>query len=74
MARSCEQALAIGLPGVAFTEHLEFTAGGEGDAIVGVATDARWWTREQVQAGEALTPPTQSISWRLIESWLKGSA
>jgi len=27
-----------------------------------------------VQAGEALTPPTQSISWRLIESWLKGSA
>lgn len=45
MARSCEQALAIGLPGVAFTEHLEFTAGGEGDAIAGVATDARWWTR-----------------------------
>jgi hypothetical protein len=26
-----------------------------------------------VHAGEALTPPTQSISWRLIESWLKGS-
>jgi len=45
MARSCEQALAIGLPAVAFTEHLEFTEGGEGDAIAGVATDARWWTR-----------------------------
>jgi histidinol-phosphatase (PHP family) len=43
--RSCEQALAIGLPAVAFTEHLEFTAGGEGDAIGGVATDARWWGR-----------------------------
>lgn len=45
MARSCEQALAIGLPAVAFTEHLEFTSGGEGDAIAGVATDARWWSR-----------------------------
>ena len=45
MARSCEQALAVGLPAIAFTEHLEFTAGGEGDAIVGVATDARWWNR-----------------------------
>jgi len=40
----------------------------------GELEDARWFTREQVQAGEALTPPTQSISWRLIESWLKGSA
>ena len=45
MARSCEQALAIGLPAVAFTEHLEFTAGGDGDAIAGIATDARWWSR-----------------------------
>jgi histidinol-phosphatase (PHP family) len=45
MVRSCEQALAIGLPAVAFTEHLEFTAGSEGDAIAGVATDARWWGR-----------------------------
>jgi histidinol-phosphatase (PHP family) len=45
MARSCEQAMAIGLPAVAFTEHLEFTAGGEGDAIAGIATDARWWSR-----------------------------
>jgi len=27
-----------------------------------------------VHSGEALTPPTQSISWRLIEAWLKGSA
>jgi NAD+ diphosphatase len=41
--------------------------------IGGELEDARWFTREQVHAGEALTPPTQSISWRLIESWLKGS-
>ena len=42
--------------------------------VGGELEDARWFTREQVHAGEALTPPTQSISWRLIESWLKGSA
>ena len=42
--------------------------------VGGELEDARWFTREQVHAGEALTPPTQSISWRLIESWLKGSS
>jgi histidinol-phosphatase (PHP family) len=45
MARSCEQAIALGLPAVAFTEHLEFTAGGEGDSIGEIATDHRWWSR-----------------------------
>jgi histidinol-phosphatase (PHP family) len=45
MVRSCEQAITAGLPAIAFTEHLEFTASGEGDAITGVATDSRWWSR-----------------------------
>ncbi len=45
MARNCEQALAIGLPAIAFTDHLEFTEGGEGDAINGFATDTRWFSR-----------------------------
>jgi histidinol-phosphatase (PHP family) len=45
MARCCEQAVDIGLPAVAFTEHLEFIDGAEGDAIAGVATDSRWWNR-----------------------------
>src|ERR1700728_3582855 len=45
MVRSCEQAIAIGLPSIAFTEHLEFTVGGAGDAIVDIATDHRWWGR-----------------------------
>lgn len=45
MVRSCEQAVALGLPAVAFTEHLEFTEGGAGDTIIGMVTDARWWTR-----------------------------
>ena len=41
--------------------------------VGGELADARWFSREQVHAGEALTPPTQSISWRLIATWLKGS-
>jgi histidinol-phosphatase (PHP family) len=45
MVRTCEQAVAVGLPSVAFTEHLEFTTAGEGDAITGIAADARWWSR-----------------------------
>lgn len=40
--------------------------------VSGELEDARWFTRAQLNSGEALTPPTQSISWRLIESWLKG--
>jgi NAD+ diphosphatase len=38
----------------------------------GELEDARWFTRAQLAAGEAPAPPSQSISWRLIESWLKG--
>jgi NAD+ diphosphatase len=40
--------------------------------VGGELEDARWVTREEVRSGEILAPPTQSISWRLIESWLKG--
>ncbi len=31
--------------------------------------DARWFTREDVAGGTPLLPPTQSISFRLIEHW-----
>jgi NAD+ diphosphatase len=31
--------------------------------------DARWFTRAQLAAGEALLPPSPSISFRLIEQW-----
>jgi NAD+ diphosphatase len=54
---------------------LGFTARAAAGAAVHVSgelEDARWFTRAQVNSGEALAPPTQSISWRLIESWLKG--
>ena len=33
MLRSCEQAMAAGLPGVAFTDHLDFTTWTDGDPI-----------------------------------------
>jgi histidinol-phosphatase (PHP family) len=33
MVRSCEQALAAGLPGLAFTDHLDFTTWTDGDPI-----------------------------------------
>jgi histidinol-phosphatase (PHP family) len=33
MARGCEQALAAGLPAVAFTDHLDFTVPADGDRI-----------------------------------------
>jgi histidinol-phosphatase (PHP family) len=33
MTRSCEQALAAGLPAVAFTDHLDFTVAVDGDLI-----------------------------------------
>lgn len=41
----CERALEIGLPSLAFTEHLEFTEGGDGDEATGISADARWWGR-----------------------------
>jgi len=33
MVRSCEQALAVGVPAVAFTDHLDFTVSTDGDLI-----------------------------------------
>jgi NAD+ diphosphatase len=42
--------------------------------LSGELEDARWYTREEITSGQALAPPTQSISWRLIETWLKGAS
>ena len=53
---------------------LGFRARAARDAVVRIGGSSRmpaWFTRTQVISGEALAPPTQSISWRLIESWLK---
>jgi NAD+ diphosphatase len=40
--------------------------------LSGELEDARWFTRAQLAAGEALAPPSHSISWRLISGWLEG--
>ncbi len=48
-------------------------APGSGVRVSGELEDARWFTRAQLNSGEVLAPPTQSISWRLIETWLKGA-
>ena len=48
-------------------------AAGSPVQVSGELEDARWFTREQVTSGEALAPPTQSISWHLIETWLRGA-
>lgn len=45
MARACEKALAVGLPAVAFTEHLEFTDWGAGDAFGADGPELNWWTK-----------------------------
>jgi NAD+ diphosphatase len=36
--------------------------------------DARWFTREQIAAGEIALPTTHSISFRLIEDWYDSGA
>ena len=45
MARSCEQALAVGVPGVAFTDHLDFTAWTDGDPIAAENLDPHRYAR-----------------------------
>jgi NAD+ diphosphatase len=40
--------------------------------VSGELEDARWFTREQIDSGEAILPPSHSISYRLISTWIKG--
>lgn len=37
----------------------------------GELEDARWFSREQLQNGEILLPPSESISRRLVDHWLQ---
>jgi NAD+ diphosphatase len=47
-------------------------APGSAVRVSGELEDARWFTRAQLTSGEALAPPSHSISWRLISGWLEG--
>lgn len=54
---------------------LGFMADGEGEVNPrdGELEDARWFSREQVRSSQVLLPPAESISRRLIETWLQDS-
>ncbi len=43
MSAACQRAVDLGLPAVAFTEHLDFTAAGPGDAIADTGVQPGWW-------------------------------
>jgi len=45
MVHSCEQAVAAGLPGVAFTDHLDFTTWTDGDQIGAMDLDPHRYAR-----------------------------
>jgi NAD+ diphosphatase len=47
-------------------------AAGSPVRVSGELEEARWFTRAQLASGEALAPPSHSISWRLISGWLEG--
>jgi NAD+ diphosphatase len=42
--------------------------------VGGELEDARWFTRTEIDAGAAGLPPSHSISYRLISTWLAGAA
>jgi NADH pyrophosphatase NudC (nudix superfamily) len=39
--------------------------------VTGELEDARWFTREELLANPPVMPPSQSISYRLITTWLR---
>jgi histidinol-phosphatase (PHP family) len=43
MVAECERAVELGVPAVAFTEHLDFTDYGPGDAIAAMGVKPGWW-------------------------------
>jgi NAD+ diphosphatase len=52
-----------------------FHATAEPGSIVQVSGElesAAWFTREQIESGGTMVPPSHAISYRLISAWLKG--
>lgn len=41
--------------------------------VTGELEAASWFTREDIESGAALVPPSHAISYRLIAAWLKGT-
>ena len=42
--------------------------------VSGELEAAAWFTREQIESGPTLVPPSHAISYRLISAWMKGEA
>lgn len=40
--------------------------------VSGELEAAAWFTRDQIESGAAVLPPSHSISYRLISAWMKG--
>ena len=40
--------------------------------VSGELESAAWFTREQIESGGTMVPPSHAISYRLISAWLKG--
>lgn len=54
-----------------------FQATAEPGSLVHVSGEleaAAWFTREQIESGATLVPPSHAISYRLISAWLKSRA
>jgi NAD+ diphosphatase len=52
-----------------------FHATAEPGSVVQVSGEleaAAWFTREQIESGGTMVPPSHAISYRLISAWLKG--
>jgi histidinol-phosphatase (PHP family) len=52
MLEACRRAVEIGLPGIAFTEHLDFPPGSDDDAITDTGLEVeprRWWHELDVE-------------------------
>lgn len=43
MVEECQRAVDLGLPAIAFTEHLDFADYGPGDALAAAGVKAGWW-------------------------------
>ncbi len=85
VAREVMEETAVGVTGVRYHSSqpwpfpsslmVGFHATAEPGSAVRVSGEleaAAWFTREQIESGATLVPPSHAISYRLISAWLKG--
>ena len=62
MARSCEQALVVGVPSVAFTDHLDFTTWTDGDRISTENLDPHRYSRMHLLDVDGYRRPSRTAA------------